>query len=64
MIDRVGVRKREGVSVKECVGRSEKVEVRESKCEEVEVTLKSFLADRSLLYNKTFVCFYDFSGQI
>lgn len=29
MIDRVGVRKREGVSVKECVGRSEKVEVRE-----------------------------------
>lgn len=31
---------------------------------EVEVTLKSFLADRSLLYNKTFVCFYDFSGQI
>lgn len=55
MIDRVGVRKREGVSVKECVGRSEKVEVRES---------KSFLADRSLLYNKTSVCFYDFSGQI
>lgn len=33
MIDRVGVRKREGVSVKECVGRSEKVEVRERKSE-------------------------------
>lgn len=42
VIDRVGVRKREGVSVKECVGRSEKVEVRESKSERGGSNFKKF----------------------
>lgn len=42
MIDRVGVRKREEVSVKECVGRSEKVEVRESKSERGGSNFKKF----------------------